>query len=377
MTTATLRTAVVGLLQGLENVYSTLNHPRFTLVAVCDVNRRPWEWLTGERNIEDEGPEAAIFPHHIKWTNNSREHADFAAVEFTDDFDSILARDDIDAVILVLPDTLHREYAVKALEAGKYVLSTKPMAATIEEGFEIAESAIRHPDHFMLGFQLTYSPFTTTVLDIIASGEIGTPRVARFDYHRSPWRPVHRRKYSDVDGTMVKEGGHWLDLFYRLSGRLPWRAISGFGALDKPENDFEFEDNGVLAIDFDGFRAAHTFSYFRRPKTDEEDFMLIGEKGSIRGTFKQITLETDDGVRVIDIPPKALPDLFHQGYYEMHTEFAEMALDGKEPYTSWQTGLENMLTSHAAELAVSEGCTVLRSELVDIDWRSRFATVPV
>jgi predicted dehydrogenase len=371
----TLRTAVVGLLQGLENVYATLNHPRFTLVALCDVDRRPWEWLTGERDIRAEGPEAALFPHHLKWVEESGNHPDFAAVEFVDDFDALLARDDIEAVILVLPDVLHRDYAVKALEAGKHVLSTKPMAATLEEGFDIAEAAREHPDHFMLGFQLTYSPFTKSVLEIIESGEIGTPRVVRFDYHRSPWRPVHRRKYNDVDGAMLKEGGHWLDLFYRLSGEKPWTAVAGFAGLDKPENDFDFEDNGVVIVNFDGFRAAHSFSYFRHQLTESEDFLLVGEKGSIRGTFSRYTVETDAGVREVEIENKTIPELFHWGYYEMHDEFAAMALDGKPPYTRWETGLENMLLSHAAQVAVAENRVVSRDELADVDWRVRLVGV--
>jgi predicted dehydrogenase len=377
MSTPTVRTAIVGLLQGLENVYATLHHPRFTLVAVCDVSSRPWEWLTGERDIEQEGPEAAIFPHHVQWTKKSREHPDFAAVEFIQEYEAVLARDDIDAVILVLPDILHRDFAVAALEAGKYVLSTKPMAATIEEGFDIARSAQEHPGHFMLGFQTTYSPFTTTVLDIIESGEIGEPRLVRYDYHRSPWRPVHRKKYSDVDGAMLKEGGHWLDLFYRLSGKKAWTGVSGFSALDKPENQFEFEDNGIVAVNYDGFRAAHTFSYFRRPTIGSEAFLLVGEKGLIIGDFENFTVDSERGTRQVEVAPKALPELFHTGYYEMHDEFAAMVLDGQEPYTNWETGLENMLTSYAAQVAVAEGRTVLRSELAEIDWRTQFARAQV
>lgn len=374
-TQTTLRTAVVGLIQGLENVYATLHHPRFTLVALCDVDRRPWEWLTGERDITKEGPEAAIFAHHVTWTEESRKHPDFAAVEFIDDFDTVLARDDIDAVILILPDALHRDFAVRALEAGKYVLATKPMATTIEEGFEIADVARQHPNHFMLGYQLTYSPFTMGILDIIRSGEIGTPRVMRFDYHRGPWRPVHRRKYTEVDGSMIKEGGHWLDLFYRLSGEKPFTAVAGFAALDKPENDFEFEDDGVLIVNFDGFRAAHSFSYFRRSVTTAEDFLLVGERGSIRGTFTRYTVETDAGVREVEVPPKPLPALHHTGYYEMHDEFAAMALDDRAPYTGWETSLENMLMSYAAQLAVADDRVVTRDELSALDWRLRYVDV--
>lgn len=371
MSTPTLRCAVVGLVQGLEDVYTTLHHPRYTLVAVCDTNPQPWRWLTGEDDIEQAPESAAVFAHHKRWASTARQNPDFANVEYIDSFDKVLARDDIDAVILVLPDVLHASFATTALNAGKYVLSTKPMARTIEEALEIAEVARQHPDHYMLGFQLSYSNFATRVMDIIASGEIGTPRQIRFDYHRGPWRPVHRKKYAPVDGSMIKEGVHWLDLIYRLSGELPWKAISGLSGRDMFADSFEFEDNGMVLIDFEGFRAAHTFSYFRRATQHEEDFLMVGEKGLIRGTFAAFQVETADGVRDVVMDGQHLPDQHHVGYYEMHDAFSAMCLDGTTPYTNWQTGLENMLTCHASQIAVAENRMVQRAEFEAVDWRKQ------
>ncbi len=368
----TVRCAVVGLVQGLEDVYTTLHHPRYTLVAVCDQNPQRWRWLTGEEDVDKVDESAALFPHHKEWVRESRKAAGFADVEYLPDFDDVLARDDIDAVILVLPDLLHAEYAIKALEAGKYVLSTKPMARTLDEAFAIADSARQHPNHFMLGFQVSYSGFATAVREVIATGEIGTPRQLRFDFDRGPWRPVHRKKYAEVDGSMIKEGVHWLDMIYRLSGELPWRAIAGFGGQETFPDDFEFEDSGVLIIDYPGFRAAHTFSYFRQPLTRSEDFLLIGDKGTIRGTFEQFAVETDAGTRTIVPTTSPLPAQYHNGYYEMADAFAAAVLDGIEPYTNWRTGLENMLTCHAAQVAVAGNTMVTRESLADLDWRVKF-----
>lgn len=373
MSTATLRCAVVGLVQGLEDVYTTLNHPRYTLVAVCDVNPRVHRWFTGEEDIDAVGPEDAIFEHHKQWVKSCRQDPRFADVDLMDDFDAVLARDDIDAVVLVLPDVLHARFAIAALEAGKYVLSTKPMARTPEEAFEIADVARARPNRYMLGFQLSYSPFAQEVLRIIESGEIGTLRQMRFDYHRGPWRPVHRKKYAEVDGSLVKEGVHWLDLIYRVSGMLPWRAMAGFGGRETFPDDFEFEDNGVLLIDFEGFRAAHTFSYYRRSTGHSEDFLLVGDRGTIRGSFDAFTVETDAGLREVAVPGMRLPLQHHVGYYEMHDAFAAMCLDDVTPYTSWETALENMLTCYAAQIAVAEGRFVERAEFAGIDWRVRFA----
>lgn len=374
MPTSTLRCAIVGLYQGLEDVYTTLHHPRYTLVAVCSSDRRPWEWLSSEQDIEKVGDEVAIFDHHKRWVKNARESAGFAGVEFISDFDQVLAREDIDAVVLVLPDTLHATFTIKALNAGKYVLCTKPMARTMEEALEIAKVAKEHPEHYMLGLQLSYSNFVSELMEIIASGEIGTLRQIRFDFHRGPWRPVHRKKYGAVDGAMIKEGVHWLDMIYRLSGQLPWRAMSGFGGRDTFPDDFKFEDNGVLIIDYEGFRAAHTFTCFRHPTRHEEDFLMVGEKGTIRGTFDAFQVETDAGVRDVVVKAETLPEQHHIGYYKMHEAFTAMCLDGITPHSNWQTGLENMLTAYAAQIAVAEGRTVHRNEFENFDWRLQFDT---
>ena len=362
--------AVVGLGQGLENVYVTLHHPRYRLRAVCDTNPAPYDWITGRARLEDAGVDISSFPSHVRLAEESRNHPDIKDVEYIPEFKDVLARDDIDAVMLILPDPLHEQCTIEALEAGKYVVCTKPMADTIESAFRIAEAAKRHEGHYMLGFQISNGAFARTVLEVVASGVLGQPRQIRFDYHRHPWRAMHRFKNSAVDGAMVKEGTHWLDLIHRLNGQLPWRAIAGFGGSEVLGDMLEFEDNGVVVIDYEGgFRAAHTYTYYRRTQGPEEDFLLVGDKGTLRGTFSQLRLDSDAERRTIEIPPKAMPAEHHYGYVAMHDEFARMVLDGQEPYSNWRNGLENMLTCHGAQLAVSENRMVRREELAELDWR--------
>ncbi|HTW97361.1 MAG TPA: Gfo/Idh/MocA family oxidoreductase [Acidimicrobiales bacterium] len=370
MTPPTVRVAVVGLIQGLEDVYITLNHPRFELRAVCDVDTAKYDFITGKARLEDSGHELAASPVHAGLIAQIRQHPDAAAIELEADYEALLSRDDLDAVILVVPDLLHEEFTVQGLEAGKHVLCTKPMALTMDSALRIGEVARAHPGRYMLGFQISYSPFAKAVLEVIDSGAVGTPRHIRFDYDRWPWRPSHSRKHAAVDGAIIKESVHWLDLIYRLNGRLPFRAVAGFGGLDLLTEQLDFEDNGVLIIDYPGFRALHSFSYFRKGR-QIEDFLLVGELGTLRGTFSELVLENDAEERHIVVPGHSMPYEHHRGYVEMLDELAAVVLDGREAYSGWQTALENMLTSYAAQLAVAEGRTVERAELASMDWRLR------
>jgi hypothetical protein len=97
--------------------------------------------------------------------------------------------------------------------------------------------------------------------------------------------------------------------------------------------------------------------------------LLVGETGTLRGTFTELRLDTDTERRAIHVPAKEMPAEHHFGYVAMHDEFAAMVLDGKEPYSNWRNGLENMLTCHAAQLAVGENRMVHRDEFADLDWR--------
>jgi predicted dehydrogenase len=360
--------AVVGLVQGLEDVYISLLHPRMRLVAVCDLDESKHRWLTGRDRIEEAKDGLANSPLHARWLKVIPELPGARDVAYVADYDQLLGHQEVAAVILVVPDPLHERFSVAALEAGKYVLCTKPMGVTMEAALNIARTASKYAGHYMLGFQMPYSPFASAVLGVIESGEVGAVRQIRFDYHRQPWRPAHSFKNTPVDGAVIKEGVHWLDMINRLDGQRPFRSVSGFGAIDKNGATTNFEDNGVVIIDYEGFRAAHTFSYFRKSQP-MEDFLLVGERGTIRGTFERLQVESDAGVRTIEIPGLRYPYQHHVGYAEMHDEFAAMVLDGKEPYSNWETGLENMLLAHAAQVAVAECRTVERDELASLDWR--------
>jgi predicted dehydrogenase len=366
-----VRCAVVGLVQGLEDVYLTLNHDRYELVAVCDLDAAKHDFVTGKVRIEDSDHELRTSPVHAGLLAQIRRSPGAAEVQLETDYDALLARSDIEAVILVVPDLLHEDFTVRALDAGKYVLCTKPMALTMESAFRIAEAARRATGAYMLGFQISYSPFAKVVLDVLGSGAIGTLRQIRFDYHRQPWRPSHSRKHAAVDGAIMKESTHWLDLFYRCNGQLPFTAVAGFGGLDLLADQLDFEDNGVLILDYEGFRAAHTFSYFRASR-QTEDILLVGERGTLRGTFSELTLENNEGEQVIKVPGHSMPYEHHLGYVEMLDEFAATVLDAIEPYSNWRSGLENMLTCYAAQLAVAENRTVTREEVAEHDWRVRF-----
>ena len=89
-------------------------------------------------------------------------------------FDRIRENHDIQVVYIVLPNALHREYAVRAAGAGKHVLCEKPMAANVGEATAMIDGCKRADRKLMIAYRMQYEPSTIELIRQARSGELGT-----------------------------------------------------------------------------------------------------------------------------------------------------------------------------------------------------------
>jgi len=117
-------------------------HPAVQLVAVCDVDR-------------------------VRCEDTRR----FCTVY--NDYRELLARPDIDAVVIVTPDHWHSLQAIHAAQAGKDVYCEKPLSLTIREGRQLAETVQRYARVFQTGTQYRSIPTIRKVCEFIRAGKLG------------------------------------------------------------------------------------------------------------------------------------------------------------------------------------------------------------
>ena len=79
-------------------------------------------------------------------------------VRILDSYDSLLADPDVDAVYNPLPNSMHREWSIRALEAGKHVLCEKPIGVDASEAEEMAAAATASRRHLMEAFMYRFHP---------------------------------------------------------------------------------------------------------------------------------------------------------------------------------------------------------------------------
>ena len=91
-------------------------------------------------------------------------------------YEELLADPEIEAVYIPLPNHLHKEWTIRAAEAGKHVLCEKPLALNAEEAEEMVNACEKAGVILAEAFMYRYHPRYTKIQEIIQSGEIGEIR---------------------------------------------------------------------------------------------------------------------------------------------------------------------------------------------------------
>jgi len=122
-------------------------------------------------------------------------------------YEALLLDPDVDAVYVSLPNTLHCEWSIKALEAGKHVLCEKPLSrhpADVEAAFDAAERAGRLLSE---AFMYRHNPQTARLVELVREGAIGELRVVRSTFSYALYEPDNIRLRTDVEGGSLMDVG--------------------------------------------------------------------------------------------------------------------------------------------------------------------------
>ncbi len=94
-------------------------------------------------------------------------------------YEALLADPQIDAVYISLPNSLHAEWTIRAVEAGKHVLCEKPLAISLAEVDDVIAAAQAHKKIVAEAFMYRHHPLTMKVKELVAGGGIGELRLVR------------------------------------------------------------------------------------------------------------------------------------------------------------------------------------------------------
>ena len=136
-------------------------------------------------------------------------------------YEEFLADPDIEAVYIPLPNTMHCEWSIRALEAEKHVLCEKPLSrhpADVEAAFDVAERTGRLLSE---AFMYRHNPQTKKLKELVDSGAIGELRLIRSTFSYSLFDASNIRLRTEVEGGSLMDVGCYCVSGARLLGGEP------------------------------------------------------------------------------------------------------------------------------------------------------------
>jgi predicted dehydrogenase len=194
-------------------------------------------------------------------------------------YDELLADPEVEAVYIPLPNHLHVQWSIKALEAGKHVLCEKPLGLDAQDARRLLEASRRYPNlKVMEAFMYRHHPQWHLVKKLVQGGEIGELRSIHTIFNYYLIDPINVRNQADIGGGGLLDVG----CYAVSSSRLIFEAepIRAFASMDI---DPQFKTDRLTAgiLEFESGIASFTCS------TQLADFQQV----NIMGTMGQVNLD--------------------------------------------------------------------------------------
>ncbi len=200
------------------------------------------------------------------------------------DYRELLARQDVDAVVIGIPTHFHAEAAIAALRAGKHVLCEKPLARTLADCDAIATAVRESGRVFQVAFVRRFDPEWGTVRELVQSGAIGRPVQWRRVVVSGPPQPPYGGWYVQKafsDGPLTENGSHDFDFARYTFGdaQAVTASIRRFGRTG------DIDDMGTVIVDFhsgDQMLCQWSYSLPTGASASIGGLDVIGPDGAIR-----------------------------------------------------------------------------------------------
>jgi predicted dehydrogenase len=248
-------------------------------------------------------------------------------------YDELLDDPLVDAVYVPLPNSLHKEWAIKAMEKGKHVLCEKPMTLNEKDAIEMVESSKKNAVILMEAFMYRYTHRTKKVQEILESGIIGDIKHVTSSFRFFLNRANTIKMNSALGGGSLYDVGCYpLNFVQMVINEEP----SEVHVAAEMENGVDVSASVLLKYESGKIATIHSgFNAFGRNYSE-----IIGTKGKLEipDTFLDnegsIFLETDEGVKEISIPG------CHRYTLEIE-DFSRAVLLGEKPLFSLDESLRN------------------------------------
>ena len=261
----------------------------------------------------------------------------------------------VDAVYIALPNSLHAAYTIRAARAGVHVLCEKPMAVTAAECQRMIEACRAHGVKLMIAYRLHFEEINLDAIDMVRRGRLGEPKFFNSSFAMTVRRNDIRTKTEMGGGTLYDIGVYCINAARYLFRAEPTDVMamsvnSGIARLD------EIDESTGAVLRFDGGRIAAFVTSFNA--TDVASYRIVGTKGQLHVTpayeyaerlAYQLTVNGKTTRKRIGKRDQFAAELLY---------FSDCILKNREPEPSGEEGLQDVRIVQALYKSAETGKAV-------------------
>jgi glucose-fructose oxidoreductase len=272
-----------------------------------------------------------------------------------ENFDRIRDNPDVDIVYVVLPNSMHAEYTIRAAEAGKHVLCEKPMANTAAECEAMIAACRKANRKLMIGYRSHFEPHNVHAMKLVREGAIGKVRFIESEHGWPTSNPAMWRLKRSLagGGSMMDIGIYSVQALRYLSNEEPV-AVTARESTDRKDPRFsEVEDlihwtmefpSGAIGGGLSSYSSGHNHSRI----TGDKGWIDMEPSTQYQGNRMRVRI----GGKEEDVTPPQL-DWVNQFAGQLD-HLSQCVLTDGEPIVNGEEGLRDMRIIEAIYRSAAE-----------------------
>lgn len=173
-----------------------------------------------------------------------------------ENFDAIKNNPDIDLIYVVLPNSMHKEYTIRAAQAKKHVIVEKPMALNAKDCLDMIAACKANNVQLAVGYRLHFEPHHLEIKKLGQQKTFGPIRYidASLGYRGKHWKPDnwHLKKEMSGGGPLINIGIYCIQCNRYILGEEPVQVTAQFGPVQRPQYFKEVEESITWQLEFPG-----------------------------------------------------------------------------------------------------------------------------
>jgi len=199
-------------------------------------------------------------------------------------YDTLKDNPEVDVIYIVLPNSMHAEYTIRGAQAGKHIMSEKPMATSVEDCQKMIDACKKANKKLMIAYRAQYEPFNLKSIELIKQGKIGKLRFITSDHGRNlkPEQPEDKwraNKKLAGGGSLMDIGIYSLQAARYLTGEEPVEVTASIYSDPNEPRFKEVEETVSFTLRFPSGVIANCSSSYGYEGVKR--FQAFGSKGSL------------------------------------------------------------------------------------------------